>query len=61
MSQKGIDFEPLGPDIKITDPGSVEEGDELDPDFIRQRAKGSPAGVDADLISSPGENLHRPR
>ncbi|KAI3328967.1 hypothetical protein HD806DRAFT_530373 [Xylariaceae sp. AK1471] len=61
MSQHGIEFESLGPDIKITDPGSVEEGDELDPDFIRQRSKASPAGVDPDLISSPGENLHRPR
>ncbi|KAI0441174.1 fungal-specific transcription factor domain-containing protein [Xylaria telfairii] len=61
LSQNGIEFESLGPDIKITDPGSVEEGDELDPDFTRQRAKGSPAGPDSDVISSVGENLHRPR
>ncbi|KAJ8108749.1 hypothetical protein ONZ43_g6330 [Nemania bipapillata] len=57
----GIEFESLGPDIKITDPGSVEEGDELDPDFTRQRSKASPAGPDSDVISSAGENLHRPR
>ncbi|KAI8632125.1 hypothetical protein F5Y19DRAFT_493036 [Xylariaceae sp. FL1651] len=61
LSQNGIEFESLGPDIKITDPGSVEEGDELDPDFMRQRVKTSPAGIDPDIISSPGENLHRPR
>ncbi|GAP87396.2 putative fungal specific transcription factor domain-containing protein [Rosellinia necatrix] len=61
LTQNGIAFESLGPDIKITDPGSVEEGDELDPDFTRQRAKGSPAGAESDVISSAGENLHRPR
>ncbi|KAI0485984.1 fungal-specific transcription factor domain-containing protein [Xylaria cf. heliscus] len=61
LSQNGIEFESLGPDIKITDPGSVEEGDELDPDFTRQRAKASPAGPDSELITSAGENLHRPR
>ncbi|KAI1264234.1 fungal-specific transcription factor domain-containing protein [Xylariaceae sp. FL1019] len=61
LSQNGIEFESLGPDIKITDPGSVEEGDELDPDFMRQRVKGSPAATDESLITSPGENLHRPR
>ncbi|KAI0460275.1 fungal-specific transcription factor domain-containing protein [Xylaria acuta] len=61
LSQNGIEFESLGPDIKITDPGSVEEGDELDPDFTRQRAKASPAGPDSGVISSAGENLHRPR
>ncbi|RYC65994.1 hypothetical protein CHU98_g260 [Xylaria longipes] len=61
LSQNGIEFESLGPDIKITDPGSVEEGDELDPDFLRQRARASPAGPGSDVISSAGENLHRPR
>ncbi|KAI1420697.1 fungal-specific transcription factor domain-containing protein [Xylaria sp. FL1777] len=61
LSQNGIEFESLGPDIKITDPGSVEEGDELDPDFTRPRARASPAGADSDVISSAGENLHRPR
>ncbi|KAF2968952.1 hypothetical protein GQX73_g4596 [Xylaria multiplex] len=61
LSQNGIEFESLGPDIKITDPGSVEEGDELDPVFTRQRARASPAGADSDLISSAGETLHRPR
>ncbi|KAI1338680.1 fungal-specific transcription factor domain-containing protein [Xylariaceae sp. FL0016] len=61
LSQNGVEFEALGADIKIVDPGSVEEGDELDPEFMRHRAKGSPAGADPDLISSPGENLHRPR
>ncbi|KAI0874463.1 fungal-specific transcription factor domain-containing protein [Hypoxylon argillaceum] len=61
LSQNGIEFESLGTDIKITDPGSVEEGDELDPDFTRQRSKASPAGPDSDVISSAGENLHRPR
>jgi hypothetical protein len=61
LSQHGIEFESLGLDIKITDPGSVEEGDELDPDFIRLRAKASPAGKDPELISTSGETLHRPR
>ncbi|KAI1202162.1 fungal-specific transcription factor domain-containing protein [Nemania serpens] len=61
LSQNGIEFESLGPDIKITDPGSVEEGDELDPDFTRQRSRASPAGADLDVITSAGENLHRPR
>ncbi|KAI1132313.1 fungal-specific transcription factor domain-containing protein [Nemania abortiva] len=61
LSQNGIEFESLGPDIKITDPGSVEEGDELDPDFTRQRSTTSPSGADPDVITSAGENLHRPR
>ncbi|KAI0193807.1 fungal-specific transcription factor domain-containing protein [Astrocystis sublimbata] len=61
LSQNGIEFESLGPDIKITDPGSVEEGDELDPEFTRHRARASPDGRDPDVISSVGENLHRPR
>ncbi|KAI1824003.1 fungal-specific transcription factor domain-containing protein [Xylaria intraflava] len=61
LSQNGIEFDALGPDIKITEAGSVEEGDELDPHFTRQRAKAPPAGTDADVISSPGEDLHRPR
>ncbi|KAI0395124.1 hypothetical protein F5Y17DRAFT_225553 [Xylariaceae sp. FL0594] len=62
LFQHGIDFEPLGPDIKIADPGTVEEGDELDPDFARPRARASPAGdADDDVISTPGETLHRPR
>lgn len=60
LSQNNIAFESLGPDIKIADPGSVEDGDELDPDFTRQRARASP-GVDSDVISSAGENLHKPR
>ncbi|KAI1757174.1 fungal-specific transcription factor domain-containing protein [Xylaria castorea] len=61
LSQAGIEFESLGPDIKIIDPGSVEEGDELEPDFTRQRTKASSAGPEPDVISSAGENLHRPR
>ncbi|CAJ2512382.1 Uu.00g053970.m01.CDS01 [Anthostomella pinea] len=61
LSQNGIDFDSLGPDIKITDPGTAEEGDELDPDFMRQRARDSPSGTNPELISSPGENVHRPR
>ncbi|KAI0019542.1 fungal-specific transcription factor domain-containing protein [Xylariomycetidae sp. FL0641] len=61
LSQNGVEFDALGPDVKITNPGSVEEGDELDPAFMRQRSKDSPAGEDPDTISSPGENLHRPR
>ncbi|OTB03781.1 hypothetical protein M426DRAFT_23509 [Hypoxylon sp. CI-4A] len=61
LSQNGIEFDSLGPDVKIVDPGSVEDGDELEPEFIRQRSKESPAGVDPDLISSPGETGHVPR
>jgi len=61
LSRNGIEFDPLGPDIKITDPGTVEEGDELDPDFTRSRPRASPTDADADVISTPGENLHRPR
>ncbi|KAI1434607.1 fungal-specific transcription factor domain-containing protein [Xylaria sp. CBS 124048] len=61
LSQNGIPFEALGPDIKITEPGSVEEGDELDPHFTRQKAKAAPTHTDPDIISSPGEDLHRPR
>ncbi|KAI1487406.1 hypothetical protein F5X96DRAFT_150373 [Biscogniauxia mediterranea] len=61
LSQNGIEFESLGPDIKITDPGTVEEGDELEADFMRQRVQESPAGADPELISSPGEDLHRPK
>ncbi|KAI0378038.1 hypothetical protein F5Y04DRAFT_166125 [Hypomontagnella monticulosa] len=60
LSQNGIEFDSLGPDVKIVDPGSVEDGDELEPEFIRQRSKESPAGVDPDLISSPGETGHVP-
>ncbi|KAI8964863.1 fungal-specific transcription factor domain-containing protein [Daldinia sp. FL1419] len=61
LAQNGIEFDSLGPDVKIVDPGSVEDGDELEPEFIRQRSKESPAGVDPDLISSPGEAAHVPR
>lgn len=63
LSQNGIEFESLGPDVKITDQGTVEEGDELDADFIRPRAKESPAGgPDPDgVISSPGETPHVPK
>ncbi|KAI0890174.1 uncharacterized protein GGS22DRAFT_9217 [Annulohypoxylon maeteangense] len=61
LSQNGIEFDSLGPDVKIVDPGSVEDGDELEPEFIRQRSKESPAGVDLNLISSPGEAAHVPR
>ncbi|KAI0135305.1 fungal-specific transcription factor domain-containing protein [Daldinia grandis] len=61
LAQNGIEFDSLGPDVKIVDPGSVEDGDELEPEFIRQRSKESPAGVDPDLISSPGETAHVPR
>ncbi|KAI1381965.1 hypothetical protein F4677DRAFT_451912 [Hypoxylon crocopeplum] len=61
LSQNGIEFDSLGPDVKIVDPGSVEDGDELEPEFIRQRSKESPSGLDPDLISSPGETPHMPR
>ncbi|KAL7629101.1 hypothetical protein AAE478_000619 [Parahypoxylon ruwenzoriense] len=61
LSQNGIEFDSLGPDVKIIDPGSVEDGDELEPEFIRQRSRESPAGVDPNLISSPGETPHVPR
>lgn len=61
LAQNGIEFDSLGPDVKIVDPGSVEDGDELESEFIRQRSKESPAGVDPDLISSPGETAHVPR
>ncbi|KAI2606691.1 hypothetical protein GGR54DRAFT_633353 [Hypoxylon sp. NC1633] len=62
LSQNGIEFDSLGPDVKIVDPGSVEDGDELEPEFIRHRSKESPTGVDPDsLISSPGETPHVPR
>lgn len=61
LSQNGIEFDSLGPDVKIVDPGSVEDGDELEPEFIRQRSKESPEGLDPDLISSPGETPHMPR
>ena len=56
-----LQVDSLGPDVKIVDPGSVEDGDELEPEFIRQRSKESPAGVDPELISSPGETAHVPR
>ncbi|KAH9905119.1 hypothetical protein F4778DRAFT_769865 [Xylariomycetidae sp. FL2044] len=61
LSQNGIEFESLGPDVKIVDPGTAEDGDELDPEFIRPRVKDSPAGTDPELISSPGETTHVPR
>ncbi|KAI1469960.1 fungal-specific transcription factor domain-containing protein [Daldinia caldariorum] len=61
LAQNGIEFDSLGPDVKIVDPGSVEDGDELEPEFIRQRSKESPSGVDPELISSPGEAAHVPR
>ncbi|KAH8680940.1 fungal-specific transcription factor domain-containing protein [Xylariales sp. PMI_506] len=59
LTLHGIEFEALGPDIKITDPGTAQEGDELDTDFVRVK---DPAGqADPDLISSPGETPHMPR
>ncbi|RYP65743.1 hypothetical protein DL769_006237 [Monosporascus sp. CRB-8-3] len=63
LAQNGIEFESLGPDVKVTDQGTVEEGDELDTDFIRPRARESPAGgPDPDeVISSPGETPHVPK
>ncbi|KAI1758686.1 hypothetical protein GGR53DRAFT_472111 [Hypoxylon sp. FL1150] len=61
LSQNGIEFDSLGPDVKIVDPGSVEDGDELEPEFIRQRSKESPGELNPDLISSPGETPHVPR
>lgn len=62
LSQNGIEFDSLGPDVKVMDPGSVEDGDELEPEFIRQRTKESPGDLDpSDLISSPGETPHVPR
>lgn len=59
LTQHGIEFEGLGPDVKILDPGTVQEGDELDSEFIKVRE--SPARSDPDLISSPGETPHIPR
>ncbi|KAI1073758.1 hypothetical protein F5B20DRAFT_586954 [Whalleya microplaca] len=61
LSQNGIEFDSLGTDIKIMDPGSVEDGDELEPEFLRQRIKESPGDTDPTLISSPGETPHVPR
>ncbi|KAI0008829.1 hypothetical protein F4779DRAFT_641318 [Xylariaceae sp. FL0662B] len=61
LLQNGIEFDSLGPDIKIMDPGSVEDGDELEPEFLRQRIKESPGDTDPNLISSPGETPHVPR
>lgn len=59
LTQNGIEFDGLGPDVKITDPGSVQEGDELDSEFVR--IKDPPTEVDPELISSPGETPHVPR
>jgi hypothetical protein len=60
LAQNGIEFESLGPDIKVTDPGTVHEGDELDADFVR--VKDSPgAQLSLELISSPGETPHVPK
>ncbi|KAK8105714.1 Aurofusarin cluster transcription factor aurR2 [Apiospora kogelbergensis] len=59
LTQHGIEFEGLGPDVKILDPGTVQEGDELDSEFIKVRE--SPARSDPDMISSPGETPHIPR
>lgn len=61
LSRHGIAFDPLGPNIKITGLGSVEEGDELDPNFIKRRANAATSGADPDVISSAGENHHIPR
>lgn len=59
LAQNGIEFEGLGPDIKVTDPGTVHEGDELDTDFV---VKDSPdASLNPGLISSPGETPHMPK
>lgn len=58
LAQHGVEFESLGPDIKITDPGTVHEGDELDTDFRRREASDS---ANPELISSPGEHPHMPR
>jgi hypothetical protein len=60
LSQNGIEFEGLGPDVRITEQGTVEEGDELDTDFVI-KSRESPAGPDVELISSPGETLHVPK
>lgn len=59
LSQHGIEFESLGPDVKVTDPGTAQEGDELDTDFVRVRE--SLASTDPELISSPGETPHIPK
>lgn len=59
LSQHGIEFDGLGPDVKITDPGTVQDGDELDTEFVRHRD--SPVGDDPETISSPGEKPHAPR
>jgi hypothetical protein len=60
LAQHGIEFESLGSDIKITDPGTVHEGDELDTDFRRVRDSVTDS-LNPELISSPGENPHMPR
>ncbi|KAI5866508.1 hypothetical protein GGS23DRAFT_550917 [Durotheca rogersii] len=60
LSQNGIQFDSLGPDVKIIDPGSAEDGDELEPDFIKRKSKESSV-VDPDLISSTGETPTVPR
>lgn len=59
LTQHGIEFDGLGPDVKIADPGTVQDGDELDTEFVRHRA--SPVGDDPEVISSPGEKPHAPR
>ncbi|KAH7035707.1 fungal-specific transcription factor domain-containing protein [Microdochium trichocladiopsis] len=61
LTQAGVEFDGLGPDVKIVDPGTVEDGDELDADFIRVRARDSPAGPESEVISSPGETPHIPK
>lgn len=61
LTQAGVEFDGLGPDVKIVDPGTVEDGDELDADFIRVRARDSPAGPESEIISSPGETPHVPK
>ncbi|KAM0810427.1 putative Fungal-specific transcription factor domain-containing protein [Seiridium cardinale] len=60
LVQHGVEFESLGPDIKVTDPGTVHEGDELDTDFRRVRDLVADS-LNPELISSPGENPHMPK
>ncbi|KAI1876933.1 uncharacterized protein JN550_001005 [Neoarthrinium moseri] len=60
LAQNGIEFESLGPDIKVIDPGTVHEGDELDTDLVRARQT-SADPLNPDLISAPGETPAVPK
>jgi hypothetical protein len=59
LTQNGIEFDGLGPDVKVSDPGTVQEGDELDTAFVRVRDALTLG--DPELILSPGETPHMPK